>query len=260
MLERSVVGRKSMDSTPVSRRASMLAPMQAILDRVSMYPPPVSSLTSSPSGGSGVQLMAVSNLLDLVILCERNVLRATNLLDAYDENNRSRGEMEREGALSKVTFTAGGSAPIDGNEMVPSDSIPANMQIKGLEFSPSSSELLVWGEDYIAVAQLPNSSRTNASKLATPSPMRSTAGAASRLLIEDNNDARKKHVDKWKWTLVDMSEYAVDVKRHKIIKACWHPASPNCVTLLTTTRDEGRGLATASVMLHVPGRLEPEKV
>lgn len=272
--------------TPVSRRGSTIGPMQVILDSASMLPPPGSSIDLSSSSrsttattitsGAAPQLMAISELLDLAILCKGNAIRAVNLLDAPDDdsNNNRAGYSAGEGGagadlLSEIIFAADGGAPRAGDEVVPSDGIPATMPIQGLEFSPSGFGLLVWGESYVAVARLPRVSRTTSKPEATPPPPQQQArwdGHQEQLQVRQQHASGDGHGHgregggKWRWTLVDMSGYAVDVMRQRIVKASWHPESDNCVTLLTVGKEEGGGAATAFVMLHVPGRERPEQV
>lgn len=279
-----------MDNTPVSRRQTAIGThMQAVLHSASKHPPPTPSVnaassacTTAAAGAVAPELMAVSDGLDLAILCENNTIRAVNLLhlpddDADDNSSSNSSNRTRRWAqprvdaalLNEVSFAAN-CAPRPGDDTIPSDSIPAKTAITGLEFSPSGQSLLVWGESYVAVARLPRSSATatrNTTVVTTASSRALDAHKGSS--SSSASDSRGSVMDhpagaRWRWTLVDMSGYAVDVMRQRIVQAAWHPASDSCVALLTVGRDEGVGGAggagRALVMLHVPGRDRPEKV
>lgn len=176
--------------------------------------------------------------------------------------------------LAATAAAADAVAPRPGDELVPSDRIPAKLVIQGLEFSPAGSSLLVWGESYVAVARARRSSscstaNSNSQGSGNLTPARYGGNAEA--------GAGGGGVGKWKWTLVDMSGYAVDILRQKVVKASWHPASDDCLVLLTVGKEDvgwggggggggghgsgGKGgAARAFVMLHVPGRERPEQV
>lgn len=272
-----------MENTPVARRQTAIgAHMQAVLHSASKHPPPTPSLNAASGATVGAvapELMAVSGGLDLAILCKNNTIRAVNLLHLPDDdvsvNSSSNGDHNsrtRRGAqppqvdpalLNPVSFAAN-CAPRPGDDTIPSDSIPAKTAISGLEFSPSGHSLLVWGESYVAVARLPRSSAiatrntNNSTSTSKALDVRRSSPTDSSSVMDHPAGAR------WKWTLVDMSGYAVDIMRQRIVQAAWHPASDSCVTLLTVGKDDGiggvGGGGKAFVMLHVPGRDRPEKV
>lgn len=256
----------SMDSTPVTRRGSILVPMQPILDSASKHQPPASSLGPSQARDDFTtpQLMAVSKLLDVAILCEGNALRAANILDVQEDHDPNGGG-ERADVLSVVTFATG--TPRERDEVVPSDSIPANISVQGIEFSPGGTALLVWGEAYVAVAYLPRVPLPNGGKhsrssyLQDASPARTNPGRESR--ADPDGSTRSggaKSASRWHWTLIDMTSYAVDVMQQRIVRARWHPWCEGCVTLLTSSREDQSAWASASVMFQVPGKRQPEEV
>ena len=275
----------AMYTTPVARRTPSTAAthMQAVLSSASLHPPPGASLDAVASsatlgggdGASGVapELMAVSEKLDLVILCAGNTIRAVNLAEPSDggscSSNTNNGSSSRRGTAAQqqqqqqqqhqhdpfreVSFAAD-CAPRPGDDTIPSDSIPAKTPIKGLEFSPSGHSLLIWGESYVAVARLPRS----ASRGGLLGGAKPTDGGATPVRGEGGRRGGDPGA-RWRWTLVDMSGYVVDVRRQRVVQAAWHPASDSCVTLLTVGREDGGG-GGAFVMLHVPGRERPEEV
>ncbi|CAM9820043.1 unnamed protein product, partial [Sphacelaria rigidula] len=203
--------------TPVARRrAATMGPMQIILDSASQHPPPAIWGAGTGGGGGGgsgsvgdlthsvtPQLISVNDqTLDLAILCDGNTILATNLVepdstDSHHHRSSTRMVLStpdgacagRNNGLCRITFATDGGAPRPGDELVPSDSIPPNLVMQGLEFSPSGSSLLVWGEKYVAVARAPRGGGGG-----------SGAGGAS---------------GRWRWTLVDMSGYAVDILRQR---------------------------------------------
>lgn len=278
-----------MDVTPRRAASTAATQMQLVLRSASLHPPPTTSLdaaVASSGAGAGAcgsggtasvvacDLMAVSEGLYLAMLCRSNTIRAVSLLDVPDaaaaarapssssrtrtpQQQRQRGE---EDPFNTVSFSAD-CAPRPGDDVIPSDSIPPKTPIKGLEFSPSGHSLLIWGESYVAVARLPRgsgsgsgNSRGNINGVGSPTPNKQNGDGSS-----SDKSAR------WKWTLVDMSGYTVDVMRQRIVQASWHPASDSCVTLLTVGKDDvyvavAQAGAKAFVMLHVPGRERPEKV
>lgn len=261
-----------------------------------MHPPPTTSLDAAvaASGGSAsavaYELMAVSEGLDLAMLCASNEIRAVCLIDVPDAAARASAgrsssitrtpsssragqqqQRQEQDPFNSVSFSAD-CAPRPGDDVIPSDSIPPKTLIKGLEFSPSGHSLLIWGESYVAVARLPRCTRTNngggnpppTNRPGAPATPMSTSGRRAR--GEGDSTSSSSDTDaRWKWTLVDMSGYAIDVMRQRVVQAAWHPASDSCVTLLTVGKDDvyvavaGAG-AKAFVMLHVPGRERPEQV
>ncbi|CAM9523888.1 unnamed protein product, partial [Laminaria digitata] len=284
-------------ATPVARRtpSSAATHMQAVLNSASLHPPPSASLDAVASsatlggggGASGVapELMAVSENLDLVVLCAGNTIRAVNLAEPSDggnssssNNNNNNSSSNRRGAAAQqqqqhqddpfreVSFAAD-CAPRPGDDTIPSDSIPTKTPIKGLEFSPSGHSLLIWGESYVAVARLPRSASRGGLLGGAKLTPRNDGGATP-----GRGEGGRRGGDpgaRWRWTLVDMSGYVVDVRRQRVVQAAWHPASDSCVTLLTVGREDGGGGAAgggvgsgarAFVMLHVPGRERPEQV
>lgn len=247
-----------------------MGPIQAILDSASNHPPPAvfrgrggnsasGDCKNINLGGPPPQLIAVNDhTLDLAILCDGNIIRVANLLEA----DKSGTNKSNRSILSVINFGVDGGAPRPGDELVPSDSIPPNTVMQGLEFSPSGSSLLVWGEKYLAVARAPRGGSGGGggggnSWSATPNH-----GNTSSLFRQGNLDPGG---GRCRWTLVDMSGYAVDILRQRIVKASWHPASDNCLTVLTIDDGGGgggggSGAARAYVMLHAPGRERPEQV
>lgn len=280
-----------METTPVTRRRSMARAtlMQAALRSAPLHAPPTSSLQAASSaalgsgGGNGVapRLIAFSEGLDLAILCARNVIRVVSLskfpedngsIDGGGSDNRRGQEAaaNQDDPFHTVSFAAD-CAPRPGDDTIPSDSIPAKTPVNGLEFSPSGHSLLIWGESYVAVARLPRSStRTSGGTNPTPQMNGATPSSSTPGRGTPRAEGGRRAADpgaRWKWTLVDMSGYAVDVMRQRVVQATWHPASDSCVTLLTVGRDEGGAAggpggvaARALVMLHVPGRERPELV
>ncbi|CBN76114.1 expressed unknown protein [Ectocarpus siliculosus] len=265
--------------------------MQLVLRSASLHPPPTTSLDAAASSSSGAtasvvasELMAVSAGLHLAMLCRSNTIRAVSLMDVPDAaahapssgsiRTPSSAQQRREDdPFHAVSFSAD-CAPRPGDDVIPSDSIPPKTPIKGLQFSPSGHSLLIWGESYVAVARLPRSARTTGGSNpthgvppATPflSPPRDLTASGRRRGTAGGDGTSGDKSARWKWTLVDMSGYAVDVMRQRIVHAAWHPASDGCVTLLTAGKDDvyvavaGVG-AKAFVMLHVPGRERPEQV
>lgn len=269
-----------MHATPVARRTPSAAAthMQAVLSSASLHPPPSASLDAVASsatlgGGGGVsgvapELMAVSEKLDLVVLCTGNTIRAVNLAEPSDggsynsSNNNRRGtaaqqqQQHQHDPFREISFAAD-CAPRPGDDTIPSDSIPAKTPIKGLEFSPSGHSLLIWGESYVAVARLPRSA-SRGGLLGGANPTSRDDGGATPVRGEGGRRGGDPGA-RWRWTLVDMSGYVVDVRRQRVVQAAWHPASDSCVTLLTVGREDGGG-GGAFVMLHVPGRERPEQV
>lgn len=272
----------------MTRRASSTAAaqMQAVLRSSSLHPPPAGSLDTVASStalsvaGSSVvapELMAVSTSpnLELAILCEDNTIRAVSLLDLPDTPSKTTPHNRRsardEDVFHKVSFAAD-CALRPGDDAIPSDSIPAKTFIKGLEFSPSGHSLLIWGENYVAVARLPRSTAVTRGSGGGRDPSsanrngnndrRALTAAASSPSSWDAASRREDPGVRWRWTLVDMSGYAVDVLRQRVVQAAWNPASDSCVTLLTAAKDEGGvgARARSFVMLHVPGRQRPEQV
>eukprot|EP00752_Nemacystus_decipiens_P007409 g6627.t1 len=263
-----------METTPRRASSKTAGQMQLILRTASLHPPPTTSLDAAvaASGGASAsvvacELMAVSENLDLAMLCASNKIRAVSLKDGPETAARASGSSTRtpsragqhqrqdQDPFNSVSFSADCS-PRLGDDVIPSDSIPPKTLIKGLQFSPSGHSLLIWGESYVAVARLPRA-RANAN----PPPNTPGAPAPWGRGEGDSGDTGVR----WKWTLVDMSGYAIDVMKQRIVQAAWHPASDSCVTLLTVGKDDvyvavaGSG-AKAFVMLHVPGRERPEQV
>ncbi|CAM9141013.1 unnamed protein product [Pylaiella littoralis] len=290
-----------MDITPRRAVSSAATQMQLVLRSASLYPPPTTSLdaaaASSGGGGGGgsggtasvvaCELMAVSESLDLAMLFRSNMICAVSLLDVPDAATpaaaaaaarapsstststrtpqRQRQRAGEEDPFNIVSFSAN-CEPRPGDDVIPSDSIPSKTPIKGLEFSPSGHSLLIWGESYVAVARLPRgsgssgSSRSNISGVGNPTPNKYSSGDGSSSSSSSSDKSAR-----WKWTLVDMSGYTVDVMRQRIVQASWHPASDSCVTLLTVGKGDvyvavAKAGAKAFVMLHVPGRERPEQV
>ncbi|CAN0062048.1 unnamed protein product, partial [Hapterophycus canaliculatus] len=271
-----------METTPRRSSSTTATQMQLVLRSTALHPPPSTSLdavVSSSSGGTAsvvaCELMAVSEGLELAMLCASNTIRAVSLTDVPDPATNPPGSITRtpsragqqqrhrgEDPFHTVSFSAD-CAPRPGDDVIPSDSIPPRTPIKGLEFSPSGHSLLIWGESYVAVARLPRgAARNSGNGNGNPTPNKGGGAAAAAGSVDSgggDSDAR------WKWTLVDMSGYAVDVMKQRIVQAAWHPASDSCVTLLTVGKDDvyvavaGAG-ARAFVMLHVPGRERPEQV
>lgn len=286
----------AVNTTPRRGSSTAASQMQLVLRSASLHPPPTTSLDAAASSSSGAsasvvasELMAVSASLDLAILCKSNTIRAVSLMDVPHAAAHAPGSSSIRTPLSAqqrraddpfhaVSFSAD-CAPRPGDDIIPSDSIPPKTPIKGLQFSPSGHSLLIWGESYVAVARLPRGARTtggssNPTHGATPatpptpflSPPRDlTASGRRRGMGGGDGGSSGDKSARWKWTLVDMSGYAVDVMRQRIVHAAWHPASDGCVTLLTAGKDDvyvavaGVG-AKAFVMLHVPGRERPEQV
>lgn len=279
-----------MDTTPVARRASSststagpaaaASQMQAVLRSASTHPPPATTAAidgtaaaGSPPAGYGVapELMSVSENLDLAILCADNTIRAASLLDLPSDDSSSSagsngiltrrrgGGGDTQDPFHTVSFAAD-CAPRPGDDTIPSDSIPTKAPIKGLEFSPAGHSLLIWGESYVAVARLP---RTASARGGGGGGGRATPGKGSTPPRANGAPGAGDPGARWRWTLVDMSGYAVDVMRQRVVQATWHPASDSCVTLLTAGREEAGSLmaaARAYVMLQVPGRQRPEQV
>lgn len=288
-----------METTPLSRRAAstVAGQMQSVLHNASSHPPPTTSLgemavSTSAGGGVAPELMSIGEGLNLAILCANNTIRAACLLDLPEDSTSKsttcssgmRGTPAKtapprtpsssdEDPFHLVSFSADCTAR-PGDDTIPSDSIPPKTPIQGLEFSPSGHSLLIWGESYVAVARLPRSavrgvasnSGVNGAKSSPPPSTgwdaRSGGGGRAVGGIVDPGA-------RWKWTLVDMSGYAVDVMRQRVVQAAWHPASDNCVILLTVEKEDVdgamTGVAGASgarglMMLHVPGRERPEQV
>lgn len=271
-----------METTPRRESSTTAGQMQLVLRSASLHPPPTTSIDAAAavSGGGSAsavacELMAVSEGLELAMLCASNKIRAVSLTDVPDAAARVPGSSTRTSSRAgqqqrqeqdpfhSVSFSAD-CAPRPGDDVIPSDSIPPKTLIKGLEFSPSGHSLLVWGESYVAVARLPrtriNGGNPTPSKAGAPATPAAAGGRWGRG-EGDSSDTDGR----WKWTLVDMSGYAIDVMRQRIVQAAWHPASDSCVTLLTVGKDDvyvavaGAG-AKAFVMLHVPGRERPEQV
>lgn len=270
-----------MDTTPRRSSSTTATQMQLVLRSTTSHPSPSTSLDAAVSSSAGAapsvvacELMAVSEGLELAILCASNTIRAVSLIDVPDAiphppsgtttttparpGQQREQRQRRDDPFHTVSFSAD-CAPRPGDDIIPSDSIPPRTPIKGLEFSPSGHSLLIWGESYVAVARLPRGagrSNTGNPNGKIPTPSKRGGGTAQ---AEGDKSAR------WKWTLVDMSGYAVDVMKQRIVQAAWHPASDSCVTLLTVGKDDvyvavaGVG-ARAFVMLHVPGRERPEQV
>lgn len=283
----------AMETTPRRASSTTAGQMQLILRSASLHPPPTTSLDAAvaASGGASAsavacELMAVSDGLNLAMLCASNKIRAVSLTDAPDTAARVPGsssnssstrtpsragqqQRQEQDPFNSVSFSADCS-PRPGDDVIPSDSIPPKTLIKGLEFSPSGHSLLIWGESYVAVARLPRTRINGGGGNPTPNkpgapatPAAAAAGGGRRGRGE--GDSGSDTDDRWKWTLVDMSGYAIDVMKQRVVQAAWHPASDSCVTLLTVGKDDvyvavaGAG-AKAFVMLHVPGRERPEKV
>ncbi|CAM9634469.1 unnamed protein product, partial [Scytosiphon promiscuus] len=273
----------AMEITPRRSSSTTATQMQLVLRSTASHPPPSTSLdavVSSSSGGTAsvvaCELMAVSEGLDLAMLCAGNTIRAVSLTDVPDAAADPSGSITRtpsragqhrqqrpggEDPFHPVSFSAD-CAPRPGDDVIPSDSIPPRTPIKGLEFSPSGHSLLIWGESYVAVARLPRgAARSNVNGNGSNATPIKHGGAAAAAGSGEGGDRNAR----WKWTLVDMSGYAVDVMKQRVVQAAWHPASDSCVTLLTVGKDDvyvavaGVG-ARAFVMLHVPGRERPEQV
>ncbi|CAM9779355.1 unnamed protein product, partial [Ectocarpus fasciculatus] len=290
----------AMYTTPRRGSSTAASQMQLVLRSASLHSPPTTSLDAAASSSSGAtasvvasELMAVSAGLDLAILCGSNTIRAVSLMDVPDaaahapsssssiRTPLSAQQRRADDPFHTVSFSAD-CAPRPGDDIIPSDAIPPKTPIKGLQFSPSGHSLLIWGESYVAVARLPRGARattggsnpTHGATPATPtttpflSPPRDLSASGRRRGMGGGDGGGSGSGDRsarWKWTLVDMSGYAVDVMRQRIVHAAWHPASDGCVTLLTAGKDDvyvavaGVG-AKAFVMLHVPGRERPEQV
>lgn len=266
-----------------------MGPIQAILDSASNHPPPA-TCRGGGTGAAGAdskntnlsgpppQLIAVNDhTLDLAILCDGNIIRMANLLEADKNRNMLMNtpgghNNNNDSLLSAITFAKDGGAPRPGDELVPSDSIPPNTVMQGLEFSPSGSSLLVWGEKYLAVARAPRGGSGGGGNSWSSTSNQGNASSLFRQSGLDTGGGGGSGGGRWRWTLVDMSGYAVDILRQKIVKASWHPASDNCLTVLTiddgggggnggrAAGGGGAGAARAYVMLHVPGRERPEQV
>ena len=270
-----------VDTTPVTRRsvsnAATASQMQAVLRGASLHPPPPNALdvAASPTSGVASGLMAVSSKLDLAILCAKNKICAANILDfPNDDGEDSAGRYRTaEDPFNEVSFAIDHAPRPDDDESIPSKSIPSKTPIRGLEFSPPGHSLLIWGENYVAVARMPHSvkfrggagRRTPSRASATPPSATSARGALTR--YEREGDSGDDSTTKWQWTLLDMSGHAVDTMKHRVVHATWHPASDECVTLLTVAKEEGpmsaaleETPARSFVMLHVPGRVKPEQV
>lgn len=282
----------AMEMTPRRASSTTASQMQLILRSASLHPPPTTSLDAAVAASGGAsssvvscELMAVSEGLDLAMLCASNRIRAVSLTDVPDaaaratpgsatrtpsSSSRGAGQQQRQqeqDPFHSVSFSAD-CAPRPGDDVIPSDSIPPKTLIKGLEFSPSGHSLLIWGESYVAVARLPRT-RINGSNPNPNTPGAPTTPAAAmsgRRRARGEGDSGDADADaRWKWTLVDMSGYAIDVMKQRVVQAAWHPASDSCVTLLTVGKDDiyvavaGAG-AKAFLMLHVPGRERPEQV
>lgn len=286
----SGVATMSMETTPRRASSTTAGQMQLILRSASLHPPPTTSLDAAVAASGGgtasavaCELMAVSEGLDLAMLCANNEIRAVSLTDTPDAAARAPGgsamktpgsragrqqQRQEQDPFSSVSFSAD-CAPRPGDDVIPSDSIPPKTLIKGLEFSPSGHSLLIWGENYVAVARLPRTPRINNGSNPTPNkpgaPATPAAATGGRWGGRGDGDSSSDTGARWKWTLVDMSGYAIDVMKQRIVQAAWHPASDSCVTLLTVGKDDvyvavaGAG-AKAFVMLHVPGRERPEQV
>ena len=274
-----------METTPRRASSTTAGQMQLVLRSASSHPPPTTSLDAAVAASGGAspsvvacELMAVSEGLDLAMLCENNKIRAVSLTDVPDaaaavrapgsstrtpssrlERQQQRQEQD---PFCTVSFSAD-CAPRPGDDVIPSDSIPPKTLVKGLEFSPSGHSLLIWGESYVAVARLPRT-RINAGGGGHGGAPGTPAAAGGRWGRGDGGNGSDAEA-RWKWTLVDMSGYAIDVMKQRIVQAVWHPASDGCVTLLTAGKDDkyvdAAGVeARTFVMLHVPGRERPEQV
>ncbi len=293
-----------METTPRRASSTAASQMKLVLRSAPLHPPPTTSLdaAAASSGGNGggggasvvaCELMAVSEGLDLAILCTSNKIRAVSLIDVPDAAARAPGSITRtpsrgggggqqqqrqqqqqqDDPFHTVSFAAD-CAPRPGDDVIPSDAIPPKTPIKGLEFSPSGHSLLVWGESYVAVARLPRTGITAGGGNLTPggqgAPSTPAAPMSGRLGGGEgdgggNSGGGGDASARWRWALVDMSGYAVDVMKQRIVQAAWHPASDSCVTLLTAGKDDAYvadagAERKAFVMLHVPGRERPEQV
>lgn len=276
------------DITPVARRTvpnvATDSQIQAVLQGASLHPPPFNALDSSiPSTAEvATELMAASHKLDLAILCAGNTIFTAKLLDFTEDNdgdglgNGSVGRHQKaEDPFHLVSFSINGELRPEDEVSIPSKAIPSKTRIRGLEFSPSGQSLLIWGESYVAVARLPQSSKLGSGagkhipNRSTPSRSTTTPLKAIPSSVDRDPPSRHDVSDDWRedeaqgryqWTLLDMSGYAVDTMKHRVMHATWHPAVQECVTLLTVSREDGLEAAEGYVMLHVPGRVEPEKV